>query len=159
MCLGVVVLERAAKAFAGRGLRTKRTSSLHPRASAYLVSVASDGECLPLPDSMRATADCVVPIFSATCAWVKPCAVRAFKNSSKRENSSASFSYSAFTLALAIALVRSCLCVSIFLLNHAIGAMKVSCQSSWRQRQSINLQLLIVMFNLAFHTRNIVLLR
>jgi len=31
-------------------------------------SVANDGECLPWPDSMRATADWVVPIFSATWA-------------------------------------------------------------------------------------------
>lgn len=30
------------------------------------------GTGLPLPDSMRATADWVVPIFSAIWAWVKP---------------------------------------------------------------------------------------
>ncbi len=118
---GRVGLERPARFLAGRVLRTNRSSNLHPKASAYLVSVASEGECLPLPDSIRATADCVVPIFSATCAWVKPCAARAFRNSSKWENSSASFSYSAFTSALASALVRSCLCVNIFPLLHSLA--------------------------------------
>ena len=46
-----------------------------------------------VPDSMRATADCVVPIFSATWACVSPCAARAFRNSSKSANSSPSSSY------------------------------------------------------------------
>ena len=43
---------------------------MQPNASAYLDSVAREGECLPLPDSMRATADWVVPIFCVRL-WVK----------------------------------------------------------------------------------------
>ena len=59
-------LSRAVEFLAGRDLRTSRTSSLQSNAFAYLLSVARDGECLPLPDSIRATADCEVPVFSAT---------------------------------------------------------------------------------------------
>ena len=49
-------LKRPVKFLAMPRLRTSLTSSLHPSASAYLDSVASEGECLPRPDSMRAPA-------------------------------------------------------------------------------------------------------
>lgn len=40
--------------------------------SAALLARLLYGTGLPPPDSMRTTADWVVPIFSATWAWVKP---------------------------------------------------------------------------------------
>jgi hypothetical protein len=122
--LGAACWVRLVELPAARGLRTSRASSLQPKASAYLVSVASDSECLPLPHSIRATADCVVPIFSAICAWVRPCDVQVFKNSSKKENSSLSLSNSALTATSASAWVRSCLCVSMFPLLHSFACKR-----------------------------------
>lgn len=86
----VRLLERAVAFLADLALRTSFTSSLHPKTSAYLESVASDGECFGLPDFIRATEDGVAPIFCATCAWARPCAARPFRNSSRRAYSSLS---------------------------------------------------------------------
>ena len=89
-CLGPYILFRC-------------TSRRQPRARAYFCNVARDGECLPFPDSRRATADCVVPMRFANSSWVTPAAARAFKNSSSKSNSSARRSYSALISGLSSA--------------------------------------------------------
>ena len=57
---------------------TSRISSRRPTASAYLRSVASEGECLrdDRLASMRASADCLTPMRSATCLREARCAPR-----------------------------------------------------------------------------------
>jgi hypothetical protein len=113
---------------------TSRSSRRQPRACAYFCNVANDGEYFPLPDSKRAIADCVVPILSATSAWVTPAAARAFKNSSRMANSSSSRSYSALTSARLRERSLSSLCVSIFdLLHPPSGCFKFSRRYSPRQ--------------------------
>ena len=68
-----------------------RISRWQPTAAAYFRSVAIDGELrlLPPPASRRATAGVLVPIFSATSAWVSPALCRAPKSSSRSAKSAA----------------------------------------------------------------------
>src|SRR5437762_3646257 len=60
-------------------------STLRPTARAYLRKDVSDGV---RPLSIRATADCEVPMRRATCAWVSFALARAAMSSFEMENSS-----------------------------------------------------------------------
>src|SRR5690606_14215253 len=112
-CIGSLFLCEWADHRIGRGVflnvlivgrpQTSRTSSFLPSAAAYFSSVAIDGECLPVISafSSLATAGAFVPILSATCAWVSPASVRAWR---MRSNIGISFrsmrAYSARTAGL-----------------------------------------------------------
>lgn len=81
----------------------KRTSSFFPSASAYLRNVFNEGDGLPVTSafSNRATAVALVPMRSATCAWVSPASLRALRIASNIGISSrSSRSTSAFTAGL-----------------------------------------------------------
>ena len=92
----------------GRSSLTRRTSNLYPRALAYRLSVAIDGECFGVDDSSRAIADCVVPTRAATSACERPDSVLALSTSSRKANSSSRSSYAFFTFGRARARALNC---------------------------------------------------
>src|SRR5450759_553058 len=92
---------------------TSLISTRWPIARAYRCKVTIEGECLSLPDSSRAMADCVVPTRAANSACVRPEAARALSTSSINENSSASSSYAFLTSGRASARALNCLKVLV----------------------------------------------